>query len=49
MTERVDAVACGTLYLFGLAQANLELNAVFGICMAAFFFVPLYLRKGEDK
>ncbi len=35
----------GSAYLFGLAQANLELNAIFGICLATFFFVPLYLRK----
>ena len=34
----------GSAYLYGLAQANLELNAVFGILMAAFVFVPLYLR-----
>jgi SSS family solute:Na+ symporter len=35
----------GSAYAFGLAQANLELNAIFGICLAAFFFVPLYLRN----
>ena len=34
----------GAAYLFGLAQANLEINAIFGILVAAFFFVPLYLR-----
>jgi SSS family solute:Na+ symporter len=34
----------GSAYLYGLAQANLEINAVFGILMAAFIFVPLYLR-----
>jgi len=34
----------GSAYLFGLAQANLELNAIFGILIAAFIFVPLYLR-----
>ena len=34
----------GSAYLYGLAQANLEINAVFGILMAAFVFVPLYLR-----
>ncbi len=34
----------GAAYAFGLAQANFELNAVFGILMAAFVFVPLYLR-----
>ena len=35
----------GSAYLFGLAQANLEINAVQGILMAAFIFVPLYLRE----
>ncbi|MBT8492742.1 MAG: sodium/solute symporter [Deltaproteobacteria bacterium] len=34
----------GSAYVFGLAQANLELNAIFGILMAVFVFVPLYLR-----
>ncbi len=34
----------GSAYLYGLAQANLEINAVFGILLAAFVFVPLYLR-----
>jgi len=34
----------GSAYLYGLAQANLEINAVIGILMAAFVFVPLYLR-----
>ena len=34
----------GSAYLYGLAQANLEINAIFGILVAAFFFVPLYLR-----
>ncbi|MEE2828518.1 MAG: sodium/solute symporter [Myxococcota bacterium] len=34
----------GAAYVFGLAQGNFELNAVFGIVVAAFFFVPLYLR-----
>jgi SSS family solute:Na+ symporter len=34
----------GSAYLFGLAQANLEINAIFGILVAVFFFVPLYLR-----
>jgi SSS family solute:Na+ symporter len=34
----------GSAYAFGLAQANFELNAVFGLLMAAFIFVPLYLR-----
>ena len=34
----------GAAYVFGLAQANLEINAIFGILIAAFCFVPLYLR-----
>jgi len=34
----------GSAYLYGLAQANLEINAVLGILIAAFFFIPLYLR-----
>lgn len=34
----------GSAYLYGLAQANLEINAIFGILIAAFIFVPLYLR-----
>ncbi len=34
----------GSAYAFGLAQANFELNAVLGLVMAAFIFVPLYLR-----
>jgi len=35
----------GAAYVFGLAQANQEINALVGIFMAAFFFVPLYLRR----
>lgn len=35
----------GSAYLFGLAQASLEINAVQGILMAAFIFVPLYLSE----
>jgi SSS family solute:Na+ symporter len=35
----------GSAYLYGLAQANLEINAVQGILMAAFIFVPLYLKN----
>ena len=35
----------GSAYLFGLAQASLEINAVQGILMAAFIFVPLYLKE----
>lgn len=34
----------GSAYVFGLAQANLEINAIFGILVAAFIFVPIYLR-----
>ena len=35
----------GSAYLYGLAQANLEINAVQGILLAAFVFVPMYLRE----
>ena len=35
----------GSAYLYGLAQANLEINAVQGLLIAAFIFVPLYLRE----
>lgn len=34
----------GSAYLYGLAQANLEINAIFGIVICVFFFVPLFLR-----
>ena len=34
----------GSAYLYGLAQANLEINAVQGILIATFIFVPIYLR-----
>ena len=34
----------GSAYLYGLAQANLEVNAITGLWMAAFIFVPLYLK-----
>jgi len=34
----------GSAYAYGLAQANFELNAVLGLIVAAFVFVPLYLR-----
>lgn len=34
----------GSAYLYGLAQANLEINAMQGILLAAFVFVPLYLK-----
>lgn len=36
----------GSAYLYGLAQASLEINAMQGILLAAFIFVPLYLRDG---
>jgi len=32
----------GSAYLFGLAQASLEINAVQGLLLASFIFVPLY-------
>ena len=35
----------GSAYLFGLAQANLEINAIQGILIGAFVFVPLFLRE----
>ena len=35
----------GSAYLYGLAQANLEINAVLALWLAAFVFVPLYLRS----
>ncbi|MEO1449769.1 MAG: sodium/solute symporter [Bacteroidota bacterium] len=35
----------GSAYLYGLAQANLEINAIQGLWMAAFIFIPLYLRE----
>ena len=34
----------GAAYVDGLALANFELNAIFGIVVATFFFIPLYLR-----
>ncbi len=34
----------GSAYLYGLAQASLEINAVQGILIATFIFVPLYLK-----
>ncbi len=34
----------GSAYLYGIAQASLEINAVQGILFAAFIFVPYYLR-----
>ena len=35
----------GSAYLYGLAQANLEINAVQGILIATFIFVPSFLRE----
>ncbi len=35
----------GSAYLYGLAQASLEINAIQGIVMAAFIFVPLFLKE----
>lgn len=35
----------GSAYLYGLAQANLEINAIQGILIAAFIFIPIYLRE----
>ena len=35
----------GSAYIFGLAQANREINAVQGILIGAFIFVPLYLKE----
>ena len=34
----------GSAYLYGLAQASLEINAVQGILLAAFIFIPYYLK-----
>ncbi len=33
----------GSAYLYGLVQANFEINAILGILIAAFVFIPLYL------
>ena len=35
----------GSAYLYGLAQASLEINAMQGILLAAFIFVPYYIRE----
>ena len=35
----------GSAYLYGLAQANLEINAIQGILIASFVFVPLFLKE----
>ena len=34
----------GSAYLYGLAQASLEINAVQGILLASFIFIPYYLK-----
>ncbi len=34
----------GSAYLYGLAQASLEINAIQGILFATFIFVPMYLK-----
>ncbi len=34
----------GSAYKYGLAQAGFEINAIFGLLLAAFVFVPIYLR-----
>ncbi|MBT5505510.1 MAG: hypothetical protein HOK17_00030, partial [Flammeovirgaceae bacterium] len=31
----------GSAYLYGLAQANLEISAIQGLLIAAFVFIPL--------
>lgn len=35
----------GSAYLYGLAQASLEINAVQGIILGTFVFVPIFLRE----
>ena len=41
----------GAAYVDGLAQGNFELNAIFGIVVAAFFFVPPLptAERGHDQ
>ncbi len=34
----------GSAYAFGLAQAQFEINAIQGMFMAAFIFIPMYLK-----
>jgi len=34
----------GSAYLYGLAQASLEINAIQGILLAAFIFIPYFLK-----
>ena len=35
----------GSAYLFGIAQASLEINAIQGLFIAAFIFVPFFLKE----
>ena len=35
----------GSAYLFGIAQASLEINAIQGLFIAAFIFVPFFLKR----
>ncbi|MBC9889867.1 MAG: hypothetical protein F7B06_08480, partial [Opitutae bacterium] len=35
----------GSAYLYGLAQANFEINAIQGLFLAAFIFIPMYFRE----
>ena len=35
----------GSAYLYGLAQANLEINAIQGILIGTFVFVPVFLKE----
>lgn len=35
----------GSAYLYGLAQASLEINAIQGLLLAAFVFVPVFLKS----
>lgn len=35
----------GSAYVYGLAQANFEINAIQGIFLAAFVFVPMFFRE----
>lgn len=35
----------GSAYLFGLAQASLEINAMQGLLLGAFVFAPLFLKE----
>jgi len=35
----------GSAYLYGLAQASLEINAIQGILLGALIFIPFYLKE----